>query len=239
MASLRADRRNFDIRPLTIELGVNRYAEGSALIRSGNTHVLCTVTIENKVPDWLAGKGKGWLTSEYSMLPRSTHTRNKRERERVSGRTQEIQRLIGRALRSTIHLAALGERTLTLDCDVLQADGGTRTAAINGGFVAAVMALKKLGLQQSIKSPLWSGTVSAISVGLKAGEPLVDLNYEEDSSCDVDMNVVMKNGAQYIEIQGTAEQDPFDDAELQKLLSGAKKAILEIGEIQQACLAKL
>src|SRR6478735_3322436 len=163
------NRTSLQIRPLSIETGVSRYAEGSALIRTGNTHVLCTASIEENVPNWLAGKGRGWVTAEYSMLPRATHTRSKRDREKVSGRTQEIQRLIGRALRSMVDLKALGERSILIDCDVIQADGGTRTASITGACVALAIALNRLAREGKIPPQAWTNTVAAISIGMKNG----------------------------------------------------------------------
>jgi ribonuclease PH len=227
-----AGRSDLEIRPLTIETGVNRYAEGSALIRAGNTHVLCTASVDEGVPPWLLGKGKGWVTAEYSMLPRATHTRSKRDREKVSGRTQEIQRLIGRALRSIVSLPALGERQIIVDCDVLQADGGTRTASITGACVALSQAIAKLGL------PPLPDTVAAISVGMKAGRLLVDLDYNEDSSCDVDMNVVMTGKGLFVEVQGTAEGTPFSDEDLKKMTDSARSALTRIREIQLKAMSR-
>ncbi|MFL5813886.1 MAG: ribonuclease PH [Bdellovibrionia bacterium] len=225
-------RKALEIRPLSIETGVSRYAEGSALIKAGNTHVLCTASVEESVPGWLVGKGQGWVTAEYSMLPRATHTRSKRDREKVSGRTQEIQRLIGRALRTMVDLKALGERSILIDCDVLQADGGTRTASISGACVALGMALKKLEKAGKISSSAFVDTVAAISVGMKNGQVLVDLDYQEDSSCDVDMNVVMTGKGELVEVQGTAERKPFTMAQLQEMTQGASAAIQEIRKIQ-------
>lgn len=224
------------IRPLVIETGVNRYAEGSALIKAGHTHVLCTASIEETVPGWLVGKGQGWVTAEYSMLPRSTHTRSKRDREKVSGRTQEIQRLIGRALRASIDLKHLGERSIMVDCDVLQADGGTRTASITGACVAVAMALKKIG---KFNDGAWTDTVAAISVGLKQGGVLVDLDYNEDSSCDVDMNFVVTGKGLFVEVQGTAEKKGFSKAELDLMTSGALLALEQIREIQLKAIDSL
>jgi ribonuclease PH len=202
----------------------NRYAEGSVLICAGHTHVLCTASIEESVPNWLQGKGQGWVTAEYSMLPRSTHTRSKREREKVSGRTHEIQRLIGRALRACIDLKKLGERSILIDCDVLQADGGTRTASISG--------VQKLILAGKLKENPWVDTVAAISVGMKDGEILVDLDYNEDSSCDVDMNFVATGLGQLIEVQGTAEKQSFTQESLFQMLGCGMKAMAEIRQIQ-------
>lgn len=215
------EKSPISLRPITIETQVNRYAEGSALIKMGNTHVLCTASVEDSVPGWMQGKGSGWITAEYSMLPRSTHTRTKRDREKISGRTQEIQRLVGRALRAMVDLSKLGERSVLIDCDVLQADGGTRTASITGACVALAIALDyaaKTPLKPSRSSqsknpqpsaPLaqtWIDTVAAVSVGLKDGELYVDLNYELDSTCDVDMNFVITGRGHFVEVQGTAER---------------------------------
>jgi ribonuclease PH len=226
-----ASRQALQIRPVTIEVGVSRYAEGSALIKSGNTHVLCTASIDEAVPPWLAGKGKGWVTAEYSMLPRSTHTRSKRDREKVSGRTQEIQRLIARALRSMIDLKVLGERQIIVDCDVLQADGGTRTASITGGCVALALAVAQF------KKEAWTNTVSGISIGMKAGEILTDLDYDEDSSCDVDMNFVITGHGQFVEVQGTAEKASFNKSDLDRMTDAAIAASSELRKIQLAVLA--
>lgn len=232
----RSDRTVHDLRPIQIETQVNRYAEGSALIRMGHTHVLCAATVEDSVPKWLEKQqpGHGWITAEYSMLPRSTHTRSRRDREKMTGRTHEIQRLIGRALRGIIDLRALGPRTVTLDCDVLQADGGTRTAAINGACVALTLALKKTA-PQAIR-----GLVSAVSVGFvpsaSGSELRVDLDYVEDSGCHVDMNVVMLENGNLIEIQGTAEKDAFTAQQLQQMIASATQAISKIQAIQRKCL---
>jgi ribonuclease PH len=239
------------IRPLTIETGVNRYAEGSVLIKAGNTHVLCTASIEEEVPAWLKGKGQGWVTAEYSMLPRATHTRSKRDREKVSGRTQEIQRLIGRALRAMVDLKKIGERSIMIDCDVLQADGGTRTASITGSCVALAMALGKISrdgkLPASALSAAWLDTVSAISIGLVkpaaegtlSGEVLTDLDYNEDSSCDVDMNFVITGKGGFVEVQGTAERAAFTKAELDRMTDAAVAACKGIHELQLRALAEL
>lgn len=228
-------RKALDLRPLVIETGVSRYAEGSALIKAGNTHVLCTASVEESVPGWLVGKGQGWITAEYSMLPRATHTRSKRDREKVSGRTQEIQRLIGRALRTMVDLKALGERSILVDCDVLQADGGTRTASISGACVAVAIALKNLEKAGKIPSHAFIDTVAAISVGMKNGQVLVDLDYQEDSGCDVDMNVVMTGKGELVEVQGTAERKPFSMAQLQEMTQSANQAIQEIRKLQLKC----
>ena len=231
-------RKVDQIRPLSIEIGVNQYAEGSVMIRAGNTHVLCTASIEETVPSWLKGKGKGWITAEYSMLPRATHTRSKRDREKVSGRTQEIQRLIGRALRSMVNLEKLGERSVLIDCDVLQADGGTRTTSISGGCVALGIALSKLIQDGKVSREVFVDTVAAISVGTKSGEVLVDLDYNEDSSCDVDMNFVVTGKGAFVEIQGTGEQKPFTKVEMDQMTDNALMAIEKIREIQESILRK-
>jgi ribonuclease PH len=223
-----------ELRPLSFEPGINRYAEGSVLVRWGHTQVLCTASVEASVPAWLQGKGRGWVTAEYAMLPRSTHTRGKREREKVSGRTHEIQRLIGRSLRAVVDLEALGERSILVDCDVLQADGGTRTAAISGAFVALAIALRTL----SAKSLLLD-TIAAVSVGMKEGQVLVDLDYAEDSSCDVDMNFVLTGSGRFVELQGTAERKPFGEAELRAMESTARAALARIRELQQGVLDRL
>lgn len=231
-------RKVGEIRPFTLETSVNRYAEGSVLVRAGHTHVLCTATIEESVPEWLKGKGRGWITAEYSMLPRSTHTRMKREREgKISGRTHEIQRLIGRALRATVDLSKLGERALHVDCDVIQADGGTRTASISGACVAVAQAIRKLQKQGKVPAEAWMDSVAAISVGLKSGETLVDLDYDEDSSVDVDFNYVMTGAGKIIEVQGTAERGAFTSQELQLLLHAAEQGIAQIRAIQTLALA--
>jgi len=235
----RVDRKNNDLRPLTIETNVNLYAEGSTLIRCGNTHVLCTATVEESVPRWLMGKEQGWVTAEYSMLPRSTHTRVRRDRERVSGRTQEIQRLIGRALRSVVDLKALGERTLLVDCDVLQADGGTRTASITGGCVALILAINTLFKNKLLeKSPIID-TICGVSVGIKDGQVLTDLDYNEDSSCDVDMNFVITGKNNFVEVQGTAEGKPFSKDHLDQMTLAAVAAANNIKQCQLNTLSQL
>jgi ribonuclease PH len=237
MTSQRQNQRKLaEIRPLTFETRVNRYAEGSVLIRAGHTHVLCTASIEEKVPDWLKGKGQGWITAEYAMLPRATHTRSKRDREKVSGRTQEIQRLIGRALRAMVDLKLLGERSILVDCDVLQADGGTRTASITGACVAVSIAIEKLLKSGKLsKSPVLD-TVAAISLGLKSGEVLVDLDYEEDSTCDVDMNFVMTGAGKFVEVQGTAERSAFTQEELIAMTQAASHALQTVQKLQLAAI---
>lgn len=208
------------IRPITIERQFTKHAEGSVLIKVGDTWVLCTASVSEGVPSFLKGSGKGWLTAEYGLLPRATHTRNSREaaKGKQSGRTQEIQRLIGRSLRACIDLTKLGERTIQIDCDVLQADGGTRCASITGAWVALRQAVDKLLQTQVLTEDPILTQVSAISVGIYKGQPVVDLNYEEDSHCDTDMNVVMTRESKFIEVQGTAEGTPFCMQELQQLL---------------------
>jgi ribonuclease PH len=220
--------------------GFTKHAEGSVLIQFGDTHVLCTASILEKVPPHKKGSGEGWVTAEYGMLPRATHTRSDREaaKGKQSGRTQEIQRLIGRSMRSVFDLKLLGERTLHLDCDVLQADGGTRTAAITGAFVAARDAVNQLLEKKLIAADPIKDHVAAISVGIYQGTPVLDLDYAEDSSCDTDMNVVMTGKGGMIEIQGTAEGDAFSRAELDALLGLAEKGIQELVTLQKSALAQ-
>ena len=236
-----AGRSITQIRPLKIETNVNRYAEGSVIIHTGQTQVLCTASIDENVPEWMKGKGRGWVTAEYAMLPRATHTRNKRDREKVSGRTQEIQRLIGRALRSVVDLKGLGERSIMIDCDVLQADGGTRTASISGGCVALVLALHRL--EQEGKLPartlasVWRDTVSAVSIGYKEGVALTDLDYREDSSCDVDMNFVVTGAGNFVEVQGTAEGAAFSKVQMDQMTEAALSAAAELRKGQLEALS--
>ena len=227
------------LRPIRITRGFTVHAEGSVLIEFGNTRVLCTASVEEKVPPHKRGSGEGWVTAEYGMLPRATHTRSDREaaRGKQSGRTQEIQRLIGRSLRAVFNLKALGERSIQLDCDVLQADGGTRTAAITGAFVAAQDAVSKLLAQGKLAASPILGPVAAVSVGMVQGTPLLDLEYIEDVSCDTDMNVVMTGAGHYIEVQGTAEGAAFTRAEMDELLRLAEKGIAELVVLQQKALA--
>ena len=228
------------LREVRIERGFTRHAEGSVLVSFGHTRVLCTASVENRVPAFLRGKGEGWVTAEYGMLPRSTHTRSDREasRGKQGGRTLEIQRLIGRALRACVDRNALGERTITLDCDVLQADGGTRTAAITGAYVALVDAVRWLqGRREITRDPVF-GAVAAVSVGVYQGVPVLDLDYAEDSTCDTDMNVVMNDGGGFIELQGTAEGHAFRRAELDALLALAEQGIGELLAAQQAALSE-
>jgi len=223
-------RGDGELRTVTITRGYARHAEGSALIEYGETRVLCTVSVEERVPQFLKGKGQGWLTAEYGMLPRSTSTRSEREatRGRQGGRTLEIQRLIGRSLRAVIDLARLGERTLQVDCDVLQADGGTRTASITGAFVATYDALRWLRQRELINELPVRDFVAAVSVGMHGGRVLVDLDYAEDSSCETDMNVVMTGSGRFVEVQGTAEGAPFSQQDLDAMLVKARAAILEL-----------
>jgi ribonuclease PH len=215
-ARFRQDGRSpSQLRPLELTLGVQKWAEGSCLIRVGDTHVVCAATVEDRVPPHLRGKGTGWVTAEYSMLPRATAERTPREvvKGQVGGRTHEIQRLIGRSLRGVVDLSRLGERTVSVDCDVLQADGGTRTASITGGFVALSLALRKAGLAKTILNQ-----IAAVSVGIVDGAALLDLDYSEDSRAEVDFNVVGTDAGTYVEIQGTAEGKPFDRAAMEQLL---------------------
>ena len=226
------------LRPVSLQRGYTRHAEGSVLVSFGDTKVLCTASVEEKVPPHKRGSGEGWVTAEYGMLPRSTHTRSDREaaRGKQSGRTQEIQRLIGRSLRSVFDLGALGERSIHLDCDVLQADGGTRTAAITGAFVAAHDAVTWLLGQGRIGTSPIRDFVAAVSVGVVQGTPLLDLEYTEDSTCDTDMNVVMTGSGGFVEVQGTAEGEPFSRAEMDLLLALADKGIRELNAAQRKAL---
>ena len=228
-----------DLRPVMLTRGYTRHAEGSVLVAFGETRVLCTASVDNKVPPFLRGKGEGWVTAEYGMLPRATHTRSDREaaRGKQGGRTLEIQRLIGRSLRACVDRGALGERTITLDCDVLQADGGTRTAAITGAYVALVDAVRWLqGRREITRNPI-IGAVAAVSVGIFRGEPVLDLDYAEDSACDTDMNVVMNDGGGFIEVQGTAEGHAFRREELDVLLELAADGCRSLFALQQQALS--
>lgn len=228
------------LRPVRITRGFTIHAEGSVLIEFGQTRVLCTASVEEKVPPHKKGSGEGWVTAEYGLLPRATHTRSSREaaKGKQTGRTQEIQRLIGRSMRAVFDLAALGERTIHLDCDVLQADGGTRTAAITGAYVALVDAVNFLIKRGDIKRNPIFGAVAAVSVGVYRGTPVLDLDYAEDSDCDTDMNVVMNDGGGFIELQGTAEGHAFRRDELDALLVLAEKGIKDLFAAQQAALAQ-
>ena len=238
----RADgRENTQLRPVTIERGWSEQAEGSALISFGRTKVLCTASFTNGVPRWLTGKGKGWVTAEYGMLPRSTNDRMDREsvKGKVGGRTHEISRLVGRSLRAAIDLSALGENSIVIDCDVLQADGGTRTAAITGAWVAlsdAVAWAQGQGLVKAGVKPIVN-SIAAVSVGIVDGEPRLDLHYDDDVAADTDMNVVMTGDGRYVEVQGTAEGEPFDRALLDELLALAAQGCAELTELQKAALA--
>jgi ribonuclease PH len=235
----RNQRADSALRPVTITRHYTRHAEGSALIKFGDTHVLCNASVLEKVPPHKKGSGEGWVTAEYGMLPRATHTRSDREaaRGKQSGRTQEIQRLIGRSLRAVMDLAKLGERTIHLDCDVLQADGGTRTAAITGSYVALVDAVSWLLQQGKLEHTPLTGAVAAISVGLVSGQARLDLEYEEDSGCDADMNVVMTADGRMIEVQGTAEGAPFTRQQLDDLLTLATQGITQLMQLQGHALA--
>ncbi len=239
-AAPRHDGRAPDVmRAVKFTRGFTRHAEGSVLVEFGQTRVLCTASIEEGVPPFLRGKGQGWVTAEYGMLPRATHTRSPREaaKGKQSGRTQEIQRLIGRSLRAALNLGALGERTVTLDCDVLQADGGTRTAAITGAYVALADACARVVAAKGISSPL-HGQVAAVSVGIVGGRPVLDLDYIEDSTAETDMNVVMNSGGGFIELQGTAEGHAMRRDEVDALLALATQGTSELFALQRAALAQ-
>lgn len=240
MILMRCDNRRPDqLRPVSIDTGYLLTAEGSALITAGNTRVLCAASVEDTVPPFLRGSGKGWVTAEYAMLPRSTAKRTPREvqKGRPSGRTHEIQRLIGRSLRSVVDMDALGERTVIVDCDVLQADGGTRTASITGAFVALVLALSKMVEYGALRRLPVTDYVAAISVGMTAGSALLDLCYEEDSQADVDMNVVMTGAGRFIEVQATAEHAAFDDDQMARMISLARAGIAQLIELQKQVVA--
>jgi len=235
-----SQRANDQLRAIEIIRHYTKHAEGSVLVKFGDTHVICTASVEEKVPGFLKGKGQGWVTAEYGMLPRSTGSRMDREAARCkqSGRTQEIQRLIGRSLRAVIDLEKLGERTIHFDCDVIQADGGTRTASITGAYVAMVDAVSTL-LQKGLltESPI-KDSVAAISVGVYQGKPVLDLDYIEDSDCDTDMNVVMTGNGGFVEVQGTAEGEPFARETMHQMLDLAAKGITELAQLQAQALAK-
>ena len=237
---MRIDQRQPDeMRPVRIEVNYLNTAEGSALIEVGNTRVLCAATVEETVPAFLRGGGQGWVTAEYSMLPRATSTRTPREivRGRPSGRTMEIQRLIGRSLRAVVDMKALGERSVVVDCDVLQADGGTRTASITGAFVALSIAVHKLLKLGSIETNPLLDHVAATSVGIASGIPLLDLCYEEDSQAEVDMNIVITGAGRFIELQATAEKTPFDDEQLARLLALGRRGVRDLIEIQKLAIS--
>lgn len=236
---MRPSGRDFNaLRQVSIETGFSRHAEGSALIRMGNTEVLCTASVEGRVPPFMRGQGEGWVTAEYGMLPRSTHTRGDREaaRGKQSGRTQEIQRLIGRSLRAVVDRKAMGEITVTLDCDVLNADGGTRCASITGAYVAMVMAFRKLRTNNVIKSMPMIGQVAAVSCGIFQGNPVLDLDYAEDSGADADANFILTAAGGIVEIQATAEKYTFDEASFNALLGLARKGTMELFAAQKAAL---
>jgi ribonuclease PH len=235
-ARFRADGRHpGQIRAVSFELGVQKWAEGSCLVRFGDTHVVCAATVEDRIPPHLRGKGTGWVTAEYSMLPRATAERSPREvtKGRAGGRTHEIQRLIGRSLRGVVDTGAMGERTVTVDCDVLQADGGTRTASVTGGYVALVLALRRRGLERAVR-----GQIAAVSVGLVEGVAMMDLDYSEDSRADVDFNVVGTDARTYVEVQGTAEGKPFDREAMDRLLALADEGLLTLFARQREALAR-
>jgi len=239
---MRQDRRAADqIRKVVLEPNFSPYAEGSILISMGGTKVLCNASVEDSVPPWFRSEGKkgGWVTAEYSMLPRSTHTRNRRERHGPSGRSQEIQRLIGRALRASVNLEELGERTITVDCDVLQADGGTRTASITGGYVALRIAMQKLINENQLSKDALGPAVAAISAGIVSNTPMLDLCYQEDSSAEVDANFVINANEQIVEVQGTAEGKPFSRSDFDLILNMAQKGTSELIEAQSRAISLL
>ena len=236
---MRPSGRSADqMRELSMELGFSKYAEGSCLIKFGDTHVLCTATLENKAPPFMRGSGKGWVTGEYGMLPRSTHGRMGREaaRGKQSGRTQEIQRLIGRSLRAAVDMEALGECQIRIDCDVIQADGGTRTASISGGYVALYQCLQKMVSDETLKEVPIKHEVAAISCGIYKGQPVLDLDYVEDSSAETDANFVMTGLGQIIEVQGTAEEEPFSEEELMRMMRLARIGVEQITKLQRKTL---
>ena len=235
---MRKDRSFNQMREISFEKNVNIHADGSCLVKFGNTHVLCLATIDEKVPHWLKNTGKGWVTAEYGMLPRSTNTRMDREaaKGKQSGRTQEIQRLIGRSLRSIVDLSNLGERQIKVDCDVIQADGGTRTASISGGFVALYIAINKIKNNYNIQKPIIKNYIGAISAGIIDNKPLLDLDYKEDSEAEVDANFVLTSNKKIVEIQGTAETKPMSEKDFLSLLTLAKKGVGELIMIQSKAL---
>jgi ribonuclease PH len=234
-------RTNGQLRPVSITPHYIKYAEGSVLIESGETKVICTATLEDRVPSFLKGQGKGWVTAEYSMLPRATQIRNQREsmKGRPGGRTMEISRLIGRALRSVVDMEAFGEKSLTIDCDVIQADGGTRTASITGAFVAMAFAMARLVEQKKLGKLPITDFLASVSVGVVRGEPMLDLCYEEDSQAKVDMNVVMTGDGRFVELQGTGEESPFTRSELDALLAHAETGIMSLIDKQKAVLGAI
>lgn len=234
-----SQRANDQLRDVKLIRNFTCHAEGSVLVQMGNTHVLCTASVEENVPPFLRGKGQGWVTAEYGMLPRSTHTRSAREaaKGKQTGRTQEIQRLIGRSLRAVVNLKALGERQITIDCDVLQADGGTRCASITGAWVALYDACAKLLMAGKIAENPLQDNIAAISVGIFQGQPVLDLDYPEDSECDTDMNVIMTGAGGLVEVQGTAEGTPFSRAEMNTLLDLAEKGINDLISLQKQAIS--
>lgn len=237
MSFERADKRAFDqIRNTKITPNISPYAEGSALIEVGGTKVICTASVEDRVPFFLRNKGTGWVTAEYAMLPRATNTRTQRETQKPQGRTQEIQRLIGRSLRAVVDMKILGERQIFLDCDVIQADGGTRCASITGAYVALALACRKLVKQGVVRTSPLISEVAAVSVGIIEATPILDLAYVEDSNAEVDMNIVCTGAGKFIEIQGTAEREPFSRAEMDAMLGLAEKGINELFQIQRNAL---
>lgn len=229
-------RRADELREIKLETDVSRYAEGSCMAKFGNTHVLCTASIEDQPPPFLRNSGRGWVTAEYGMLPRSTHSRMDRRRTADSGRSQEISRLIGRSLRAATDLKAFGERQVRVDCDVIQADGGTRTAAITGGYVALALAFKHMERLGALQRPAILRSVAAVSCGLCNGEPVLDLDYDEDSSADADANFVLTGDGAIVEVQGTAEGDPFSEDQFLKLLGLAKDGIAALSDLQRAAI---
>ena len=237
---MRPSKRQFDeMRAISFERGVSKHAEGSCLVKFGDTHVLCTASLEEKVPGWMRNSGKGWVTAEYGMLPRATLERTRREASagKQGGRTVEIQRLIGRSLRSVIDLVALGERQITIDCDVIQADGGTRTASITGAFVALKDCLSWMSARNMLTAPVLRDHVAAVSCGVYAGTAVLDLDYAEDSQADTDANFVMTGSGNIVEIQATAEKDPFSEAQFNALLGLARKGIAKLVELQKMAVA--
>jgi ribonuclease PH len=237
MASNRSGRANGEIRPVTIETGVAPNAEGSALISFGQTRVWCTASVDDRVPSWLEGRNRGWVTAEYSMLPRSTHTRTNRDRATNSGRSQEISRLVGRSLRAGINLRGLGQRQIIVDCDVLQADGGTRTAAITGGFVALAIACDGLVRQKMLKASPIISYVAAVSAGVVDSEARLDLDYREDSSADVDCNVIMNEHGNLIEVQSSAEGSAFSRSQMDEMLDLAANGIAQLMALQRSVIS--
>lgn len=236
----RTDGRQFnELRPISFEPGYVTYPEGSVMVNWGNTRVLCNLTIQEGVPSWLAGRGQGWMTAEYALLPRSTHTRTPRETQGLKGRTQEIRRLIGRSLRMAVDLDKIGERTLLLDCDVIQADGGTRVASVTGGFLALWLALQPLIKAGTLVPDVLKNPIAAVSVGMVNHQPVLDLNYAEDSQAEVDLNVVMTADGRFIEVQGTAENEPFSQDAFDQMLALARHGIDQILTLQSDFLQSL